>query len=317
MKQSKDNLTCWVITEGLAGTENQCLGVAEAMGVTPVIKRINLTQPWKLLSPYIGFEQKWSFTGDSLNPPWPDIVIAGGRKAIAAARYIRKTSKGKTLSVFIQDPRIPTRNFDLVAVPHHDPARGDNVIVTDGSPNRITPEKLEAAKKEFPEFEKVPGPRVAVLIGGSSKIYNMTSDVMENLLPLLLNLDAGLMVTTSRRTGEENAAILNKALKGTQSYIWDGEGPNPYFGMLGWADYILVTADSASMISEAASTGKPTYIIPLEGGSPRMDKFYQHLINKGAAQVFTGSLENRLYTPLKDSHKIAEEIEKLLKQHKK
>ena len=47
---------CWIITEGIAGTENQCLGVAENLNVDIEIKRIKLNEPWNSLSPYIKFE---------------------------------------------------------------------------------------------------------------------------------------------------------------------------------------------------------------------------------------------------------------------
>ena len=104
-KNTAKNITCWVVTEGLAGTENQCLGVAEALGIVPEVKRIELRQPWKSLSPYLGFEQNWSFS-PALTGPWPDLLLASGRKSIAASRYIKKASGGKTFTVQIQDPRI-------------------------------------------------------------------------------------------------------------------------------------------------------------------------------------------------------------------
>jgi len=303
------NIKCWIITEGMAGTENQCLGVAEALGITPEVKRITLRQPWKMLSPYLGFENAHSFT-PLLKAPWPDLLIASGRKSIAAARYIKKASGGKTFTVQIQDPRISPGHFDLVAVPRHDPTRGENVIVTSAAPNRITKARLDAARKEFaPLFETLPRPRVAVLIGGSSKAYTMTPAIMEQLAAQLSALKAGLMITTSRRTGEENEAILYKALTDKDdTFIWDGQGANPYFGMLAWADYIIVTADSASMLSEAASTGKPVYRIDLKGGSKRINALHKTLEDRGAVRPFTGTLEHWNYEPLDDANIVAEAI---------
>ena len=128
----------------MAGTENQCLGIAEALNIRPVIKRIGLRQPWKFLSPWLGFEGSYSFTGDKLGPPWPDLLLASGRKSVAAARYIKKASGGKTFAVQIQDPRIDPACFDLVAVPAHDPARGDNVLVTTAAPNRLPISQVSA-----------------------------------------------------------------------------------------------------------------------------------------------------------------------------
>ncbi|MGB4106997.1 MAG: mitochondrial fission ELM1 family protein [Alphaproteobacteria bacterium] len=307
-------MKCWIITEGLAGTENQCIGVAEALGVEAEIKRVALRQPWKSLSPWLGFESAQTFE-PAPSPPWPDLLIASGRKSIAASRYIRKASKGKTFTVQIQDPRISPVHFDLVAVPEHDPSRGSNVIVTAASPNRITTEKLVAAREKFAEFEKLTGPRVAVLVGGDSKSHKMTREITMRLAEQLKKLDAGLMVTTSRRTGEENTRILKDALSGPNIFIWDGSGENPYFGMLAWADFILVTKDSASMLSDAATTGKPVYVIPLEGGSKRLDKLHENLREKGITRPFDGRLENWSYERLQDSQKIAREIRARLAGH--
>ena len=61
-------IQCWIVTEGMAGTENQCIGVAEALGVSYDVKRITLTEPWKTLSPYIGFECARTFA-PQIEPP--------------------------------------------------------------------------------------------------------------------------------------------------------------------------------------------------------------------------------------------------------
>lgn len=303
--------SCWIVTEGMAGTENQCRGVAEALNIDAEIKRITLHQPWKSLSPYIPFEQSWSFS-PTLTPPFPDLVLASGRKSIAAARYIKKASGGKTFTVQIQDPRISSKYFDLVAIPEHDPARGENVIVTTAAPNRISTDKLEKARIVFKKkLEALPQPRVAVMIGGQSQAYRMPASIMKDLCRQLRTLDEqgyGLMITASRRTGEENQRILHEQLRNTNAYIWNGSGENPYFGFLAWADYILVTADSVSMLSEATTTGKPTYMIPLEGGSKRLEKFHNLLKNKNIIRVFDGNLEKWTYTPLNDSGLIADAI---------
>lgn len=304
--------SCWIVTEGMAGTENQCLGVAEALGVIPVVKRIGLRQPWKMLSPYLGLEQPFTFHGDVLCPPWPDLLISSGRKAVAAARYIRRKSGGKTFIVHIQDPRIHAGIFNIVAVPAHDRMRGENVIVTRASPNRITPQRLQEGRQDFADILRgVPGPRVAVLLGGNSRRHSLTPDAMKKLVTQLQELDRlgfGLMITASRRTGDDNLALLKTELKDTKTFLWDGRGDNPYFGLLGWADYILVTADSASMISEAATTGKPVYVIPLEGGSAKFDRFYESLTEYGMIRPFTGQLQPYIYNPLQDAVLIADEI---------
>ena len=307
---------CWVITEGMAGTENQCLGIAKALELPYEVKRISLTQPWKTLSPFIGFETERSFI-PPLTEPWPDLVLASGRKSIAASRFIKKASRGKTFTVQIQDPRVSPKQFDLVAVPAHDPLRGDNVIVTQATPNKVTKELLESAKQQFSYLGELKEPRVAVLIGGSSKAYNMTKEITEKLIHALSKVDASLMITCSRRTGAENKTLIESALNTDNNYVWDGTGENPYLGFLAWTDYILVTADSASMISESCTTGKPVYMIDLEGGAKRISQLHQNLIEYGALRKFEGQLETFSYKPLNDSQMVAEEIKKRLKDFTK
>ncbi len=130
---SLENKNVWVITEGMIGTENQCLGVCDSLNVKPKIFRVSLKQPWSTLTPWLGFENAEIFT-PLLHAPWPDILITAGRKAIAASRYIKKISNGKTFTVHLQHPKINPNHFDLVAAPFHDSLYGENVIVTNGAP---------------------------------------------------------------------------------------------------------------------------------------------------------------------------------------
>ena len=301
--------TCWIITEGIAGTENQCIGVARALGLLPEMKRIQLNQPWKLLSPYLAFEREATFS-TALTPPWPDLLITSGRKSIAASRYIKRKSGGKTFTVHIQDPRINPHCFDLLAVPAHDPTRGKNVIVTTAAPNKITPSALENAKHAFPRFADLKAPRIAVLIGGNSKAYQMNDRITENLVEKLRGLQGSLMITCSRRTGERNKNIILSNLATESNYIWDGFEDNPYLALLAWADFILVTADSVSMLSEGCSTGKPVYMIPLSGGTKRILALHNNLKKMGAMREFTGTLEKFSYEPLNDAKLVANEIKK-------
>jgi hypothetical protein len=311
------HISLWVITEGLIGTQNQCVGIAEALGIDPVIKKIKLNEPWKSLSPYIGMESKKTFSdqGDSLTAPWPDIIIASGRKSIAAARYIKKQSGGKTFTVQIQDPRFRRNDFDLLVVPRHDPASSmklNNLLVTVATPNRITTEKLAEGRAQFADIlSLLPGPRIGVLVGGTAGKQILTAEMTRTLATQLNALAArgyGLMITTSRRTGAENEAILREALNAPGIFFWDGKTPNPYFGILGWSDAIIVTSESMSMMSEAATTGKPVYVVDLGGAKPRHQQMQENMRELGIIRNFTGEIAEWTYTPLNDANLVAQEI---------
>jgi len=201
--------------------------------------------------------------------------------------------------------------LDFLSPARHDKLRGSNVLATQGALHHVTPQKLEEAKAKFaPLFEGLPRPLFSVLVGGTSKHSTVTAqtfrDLGEKLAQVAKETGGAIALTPSRRTGKENEAILQEALKDTPAYIWDGTTENPYFGMLAHADYIIATDDSVSMVSEASSTGRPVYIYSLDGRkSKKIGGFMNALIEKGYARAFTGTLEKWDYLPLNDTAEAA------------
>ncbi|MFN4764779.1 ELM1/GtrOC1 family putative glycosyltransferase, partial [Gillisia sp. Q332] len=68
-------LSCWVVTDGKAGMEIQCKGLAETLGFMPEIKRISVTKPWRWLPAALIRDPLATLgpKGDRLAPPWPDL----------------------------------------------------------------------------------------------------------------------------------------------------------------------------------------------------------------------------------------------------
>lgn len=309
------NPTCWIVTEGHAGSENQCIGLAEAMGVPFVLKHVHPRAPWVWLPvsawpmPLAALDR----ASDAIAPPWPDLLIASGRRSIPYALHVRRASAGRTFTVYIQNPRTAFGRFDAIVAPEHDGVTGGNVVVTRGAIHRVTPGRIaDAAARAGDRAANLPRPRVAVLVGGSNKIYRMTPETVralaEGLRALAEREGAGLMVTPSRRTGAENIRALRAALDGTPAEVWDFTGDNPYFAYLGLADHIVVTGDSVTMVSEACSTGKPVYVIELEGGSPKFDRFHASLREAGHTRRFDGRLTAGPAERLAETERAAAEI---------
>jgi len=310
---------CWVVSDGKAGMEVQCRGLAEALGFDPVVKRIAMRRPWRWMPPpLIGDAlDRTDPAADSLAPPWPDVLIASGRQTVALSIAMRKRSGGRTFTIQVQNPVVNTAHFDVVVAPRHDRLDAANVIVTTGSLNRVTEARLAAAAADVgAAYAHLPHPRVAVLIGGNSKTHTLSAAAVRRLGEQLADLarreGAGLMVTPSRRTGAANVAMLRRALAGLSAEIWDGTGENPYYGFLALADSFIVTGDSVNMVSEAATTGKPVHIVDLDGGSAKFRRFHATLRAEGITRPFSGALENWTYAPLRDTQRAAEEIRRRL-----
>jgi mitochondrial fission protein ELM1 len=303
--------SCWVVSEGHAGMENQAVGLAERLGAPFQVKRVHPRAPWVWLPAGWWPAPLLALRPDSspFAPPWPDLLISSGRRSAPYSLLARRESRGRTFTVHIQNPQARLDRFDLVAPPRHDRLSAPNVVSTFGALHRVTRERLAAEAEAFrASVAHLPRPLVAVLIGGPSRAYQMTTEAVAGLAQKLRGLGAGLAVTPSRRTGEMNLATLRSALAGAPAVIWDFVGPNPYFGWLGLADAIVATADSVSMISEACFTGKPVLIAELPGGSPKFRAFHAGLRAAGFTRPFEGRLESWTYQPLDDTGTVAAEV---------
>ncbi|MGE0253355.1 MAG: mitochondrial fission ELM1 family protein [Alphaproteobacteria bacterium] len=316
---SVERTACWVVTDGKAGMESQCRALAAALGLNPTVKRIAVRPPWRWLPPSLWPSPQAALQtgrdgGDNLAKPWPDLIISTGRQTVAPVLDIkRRSGRSRPVRVVqIQNPRVAASRFDLVIAPRHDRLDGDNVIVTLGALHAVTPAALAAARAVWgARLERLPRPRVAVLLGGGNRAYRLGARegrAIAAALAALAATGAGLMVTPSRRTPPDCAAAVRAALSGHAAIVWDGSGDNPYPGFLALADAVLVTADSVNMVSEAAGTGRPVHVIDLPGGSARFRRFHRAMREAGVTRPFAGRLEDWTYPVPDDTARAARAV---------
>ena len=306
--------SAWVLTDGKIGDEGQCLAVTEALGLVASVRRVEPRPPFSWLMPYgpIDPREAPGRPGSPIAPPFPDLLVASGRRAIAYVRHVKRASGGRTFTVILKDPRTGTSAADFIWVQQHDRLRGENVFVTLTSPHRITAERLDAARKSPPPaLAALPVPRAAVLVGGNSRHHRFTDADIARFVENLHRLAASgvaLMMTASRRTPPTLMAALEELAASGAGYLWDGTGENPYIALLALADSVVVTADSTNMLSEAAVTGVPVLVFEPSGGHAKIKALLEGLRSAGAVRPFTGRLEQGAYAPLNSTPAIADAI---------
>lgn len=311
----------WVLHDGKPGMASQALGLADALGLPFLEKRLSIARPWAWLPPPLWFAPLAAVGGADgpLAPPWPDLVIGCGRNTAAPALAIRRASAGRTLAVQVQDPRVGRTRFDLLVVPEHDRLRGERVLLTRGALNRVTPGRLAAELRRCPMLQRLPRPIVAVLIGGSNRSYRLGLEelgaIADAVAGIVRRRGGSALVTPSRRTGPAGLALLRQRLAALPGEVWDGTGDNPYYAYLAAADALLVTADSVSMVSEAAATGKPVHVLALPGGDAKFARFHEAMRRSGATRPFAGDIESWSYAPLDDNVRAGAAVRELLQRH--
>lgn len=296
-----------IVPEGKIGHLQQCIGVADALGMRHSVAMVRAGALGRLLAPH---GQPARRDRALVSTP-AELVLVSGRQAIPFARAIARRPAPRPFVAVLGAPRLSPNCFDFVWTNAHDrlpPA--ENVLTTLTSPHCLTRESLSSAGEAFARaLAGLPRPWIGVLVGGSSHAYRFGTDEADELATALATLaDArggSLLVTTSRRTGRANREHIARRLAGAPGGVWDGQGENPIYGMLATADALLVTCDSVNMLSEATFTGKPVYAWPLPGGSTRSDRFLDGLMRHGAMRWFDGRLESWSYRPLDATAEIA------------
>ncbi|BBE72584.1 mitochondrial fission ELM1 family protein [Oharaeibacter diazotrophicus] len=303
----------WILTDGKAGDVGPLAGVAEALGIAPELRTVRPTGLCALLAPHgpIPARDRPDWPGSPLAPPFPDVCLATGRRAVPYARALKRAAPDCLVVVF-KDPRTRRHGADLLVVQAHDAPRGPDVVVTVTAPHRFSAARIAALRADPPaDLAGLPRPRVAVLVGGDSRHHRFDAAATAALvggLAALADGGAGLMITTSRRTPPALVAALTELSARPGVRLWTGGPDNPLPAYLALADSVVVTADSTNMVGEAAATGAPLHVFRPPGGHPRIDRFLAALGRVATLRPFPGPLGGASYPPVDATPAMAEAI---------
>jgi mitochondrial fission protein ELM1 len=303
---------CWAITDHSAGNQRQALALAEGLGMP--VRHIVMTPraPWSWFSPRLALGGRLALPASqraTYASPWPDVAIGCGRSAALFTRMLRGYANGHCYTVQILDPRIDPSHWDTVIAPRHDQLTGPNVLQPMGSLNPVDDAWLKDGRDACPTLEDLPRPRVGVLLGGPRKSLVIDTHYAQQLVERLLarqRVEGGsLMVLASRRTPAPVMEIINTALRDVPGLTWSGpdDGNNPYPGVLGWADRLVVTPDSVNMLSEACAVGCAVQTLVTAPLPPKLARFHASLREAGMLHDMDGEPPAR-QRPLRETASI-------------
>ncbi len=280
----------WGLVDDRTGHTGQVLGVITRLGIAYTLKRLDYNGWAALPSRLLGASLCGvdAATKNRLEPPYPSLIIAAGRRTLPALRFIKQQSP-TTRTVYLMRPEI-NRDIDLAVVPEHDQVAAAANIITSLAPlHAVTPETLAAARREWEsQFAHLPRPFITLCMGGDTKRGRYHATQWREIVQrsVLLAGQGSLLITTSRRTPKEAIALCEPLLQLPHVlHRWDTDKDNPYLGMLACADGVVVTGDSLSMCAEACVTGKPVFIYAASNVAPAKHvQLHQTLYDRGLAR---------------------------------
>ena len=230
---------------------------------------------------------------------------------------LKKRFKKDIFNIHIQDPKVSLDHFDLVVCPEHDKIQGKNVLKTTGAIHYLTNKEINSSHNHLKVNMK--NKRiVAFMIGGPNRYYDYSEkqiDIVFNKVKNLFTPDKyKLIVVPSYRTPKE---IIKKASNSFSSnhLVINEVDKKAYLGSLSLADFIIVTCDSTSMISEAAITGKPIYVAQMNAtkNNYRFRKFYNKFKRLGIIRDLEDNIDLWSYSKLDEANRVASTITEKMK----
>lgn len=270
-----------IISDGRAGHLNQAIAFAKLKKLEYDI--ITIENKLKALTYILDFLGIYiNLFSIKINGVYSAVVSAGSA-TYYTNKYLAKKLKIKSISLML--PKGYRRNFDFIFAQSHDnPPVQKNIIEIPANFSFIEPQGLFVPHKKA----------VGVIIGGDNAIFTMETKRVKKQLDFIFEhfQDYEIAITTSPRTSTKiEELIQNYAFSYT--VIYSQNKINPIADFLKHCEFIFITIDSTSMISEAVSYGDSfVEVLPIDEN--HNNKFYKmtHKLEKaGYLHIFDGKIE--------------------------
>ena len=311
-------LKALLLTQGMHGMISQVEGMAKALNTDYSHKIVRLSFPWNLIPPkftpisdIILKDKTYLAEGET-----PGLIISCGRKSVIPSILLKKKNP-KIFTIHIQDPKVSFKNFDAIIAPEHDNLSGDNVYSSKGAIHYITESEIKKAEPYL--TNKIKSQKlVSLILGGPNKYYSFNKDqlieIFNEIKSKFISKGYKVIVIPSMRTPKISIELATKEL-GASGYVVNSVDKQAYLSALALADNVVVTCDSISMISEAATSGKPIFVAHMKPkkNNYRFKEFYRLFNEIGITRDLGDQIESWTYNKLNEAERIAAIINSKLK----
>ncbi len=306
----------WVLLGKRRGDNAQSLRLAEALGWPTQCFQLTFNPLFLCSNRLLNRSQASLQSAEpELVPPWPDLVIAVGRRTVPVARWIQAQGEGHPRLIHLGRPRAPLNWFDhIVTTPQYALPPRRHITHLPLPLGQVTAQGLRRAAAEWRHrLQGLPRPRIAVLVGGPSRSVRLGRQEAYRIVQVardqLPGQGGSLLISTAPRTPPVVADLLEHELPEPHLlYRWDRlrGSDNPYLGYLAWADEAIVTQDSVSTLADSVAANLPTLVVDLP---ERLEGHWAAIQHSPLGSRLLGRLERGgLVTPAPDLRALRKEL---------
>ncbi|CZE49091.1 ELM1/GtrOC1 family putative glycosyltransferase [Campylobacter geochelonis] len=289
-----------ILSDGRKGHESQSIAFCKYFECEYEILRVSYANKFlKTLSYVLAFLGIWIkiFKSKELDENSKfDFIVSAGSTTYYPLKYF--SCKFNAKSVAMMSPSGYKTGFDIVFAMEHDAKNAPKNAI-------LIPINLTCLEEKhyFSPTKKA----IGIVIGGDSKHYKMDEREIKNTILELKNSfkEYEILITTSPRT-PKNVEEFLKQEEFDFKVIYSQKQINPIYDFLTTCEYIFITSDSTSMISEAVSFGKASVqVLKLKSKekNTKFDRFLENLENLGLIHIYDKSVKKTAKFDIKQTIK--------------
>lgn len=220
-----------------------------------------------------------------------DLFVGAGSTTYYALKfYARRYAKP---SIALMYPKGYRKDFSVIIAGAHDrPKSRANLKISPVSLSFSRPQGLYRPQRKA----------VGFIIGGPNSCFEMGDEILKQIEGIRAQFaDCEFALTTSPRTPRATESTLEK-LGWDYSVIYSREPVNPIGDFLAQCEWVFISEDSVSMISEAASNGSASVAIlslKRKDAHNKFDDFISALVSTGHARRYDEALKKTAKYDLK------------------
>jgi mitochondrial fission protein ELM1 len=223
--------TVWLLTDDRPGNRTQVLGAARALGLPSIEKalRFHVSENRWFVRRGPSLATLEAQSRDLIAPPFPDLVIAAGRRSVPVVRWIKKASGGRVRAVLL-GRKTPDGVADLtVRLSYFKQLPDPKLLELDLPLTQVDRDRLdEIATSEPDPLAELDRPRTVFLVGGPTGQHDLTADfagrMTREAVAAAAEAGGGLAIVTSRRTPPGAVAAIRAAAGNARQARGGGPG---------------------------------------------------------------------------------------------
>ncbi len=321
MTQTTDcsNAPLWIVSVRKTGHFNQCVALADALGLTPK-KTIEIDgkaaadtprrkRQLRFLTP---LQTLWAGLSNRL--PKRLIIISSGRSVLTLCRFWRRIMGDRLFIIHVAVPRPSTDFVDILIASRH------QLLPDAPAPDARKVLHIDGvlARSQAPVQSHSPRePHVVLLVGGKNVTFDYDGPTFRASLKAL-NVAfpaAKLSVVFSRRTFPRTQKLLRQTLGGPKVRFIEVNDRDGYKDALATASRFVVCPDSITMVSECCARGLPVHVLDMDRAPNTTEnaRFIDQFLAAGYLSVLEETEDQQTTRQLEDqANLVAEPIKEAL-----